>query len=116
MGWLQKEKNKQVTLIDSLPLAISTGKIAFGYKSTLRSLMSKKSKLIILTQNFPKVRTKAIQHYAKIAGDIPIYSYEGNNNELMEAAKTHHRIGVLSVINEGNAGLLKFLEKKNATK
>merc|ERR1711974_6751 len=112
MGMASKRKNKQVTLIDSLPLAISTGKISFGYKSTLRSLRSKKSKLIILTQNFPTVRAKEIQHYCKIAGNVPVYSFGGNNNELMEAAKTHHRIGVLSVDNEGNAGLLKFLEKK----
>lgn len=111
-----KMKNKQISLIDNLPLAISTGKINFGYKSTLRSLMSKKSKLIILTKNFPDVRTKLIRHYAKIAGNVPIYLYEGNNNELMESAKTHHRIGILSVLDEGNSGLLKFYEKDTATK
>lgn len=107
-----KRKNKQITLIDSLPLAISTGNIKLGFKSTIRSLMSKKSKLIVLTSNFPAVRAKLIKHYAKIAGNVPVYSYNGNNNELMEAAKIHHRIGVLSVIDEGNAGLLKFVEKK----
>ncbi|KAF7703805.1 60S ribosomal protein L30 [Cucumispora dikerogammari] len=105
-------KNKQISLIDNLPLAISTGKITFGYKSTLRSLMSKECKLVILTKNFPPVRAKVIRHYAKIAGNVPIYLYEGNNNELMESAKTHHRIGVLSVLDEGNAGLSKFLEKQ----
>merc|ERR1711894_137981 len=107
---MAKNKKKESTISDKLPLAKSTGTLVFGYNAVIRSIYEKSPKLIILTANFPLERRSMVEHCAKISA-IPVLNYPGTNNGLAESSNVHFRTGVIAVVDEGKSDLLAFAEK-----
>merc|ERR1712071_8179 len=100
-------KNKETSISDRIPLASKTGKLFFGEKKSVKSLLSGESKMIILTNDYPKIKRKKIEHLANIGEiKVPIYNFNGTNNDLSEVSSSNFRIGVISVIDEGKSELL----------
>merc|ERR1712107_413457 len=64
-----------------LALVMKSGKYMLGYKQTLKTLRSGKSKLVIIANNTPPLRKSEIEYYAMLA-KTGVHHYAGNNNEL----------------------------------
>ena len=63
-----KKSKKAVESINSrLQLVMKSGKAELGYKTTLKSLRTQKSKLVIISANTPPIRKSEIEYYAMLA-------------------------------------------------
>merc|ERR1712179_580583 len=60
---------------------MKSGKYMLGYKQTLKTLRSGKSKLVIIANDTPPLRKSEIEYYAMLA-KTGVHHYTGNNNEL----------------------------------
>merc|ERR1711953_172984 len=106
MGNMARKSNKETTFEDKLPLAISTGKVLFGFRQCMKSLESKECKMIVITSNLPPLKKKQLEYYAFLNKDIPVYPFVGNNKELARSCAKYHRCGAIAIINDGEADLI----------
>ncbi|EJW01972.1 hypothetical protein EDEG_00318 [Edhazardia aedis USNM 41457] len=103
---MAKSKKVVTGLADQLPLALKSGKYCCGYNQTIKTLLNKEAQVIVMTDNYPSSKRKLIEYYAFLAGNIPILDFEGSNNDLAKCVESFHRIGVISVIDQGEAELV----------
>lgn len=101
-----KKSNKGTTFEEKLPLAIHTGEVLFGFKECLKSLIDMKSKMIVITANLPPLKKKQLEYYAYLNNNTPIYSFDGSNNDLARKCAKFFRIGVASILDDGEADLI----------
>lgn len=74
----KKAKKSQAESINSrLALVMKSGKYTLGYKSTLKTLRSGKSKLVIICNNCPPLRKSEIEYYAMLA-KTHVHHYTGS--------------------------------------
>jgi len=57
---------------------MKSGKVALGYKSTLKSLRSGKAKLIIIAANTPPLRKSELEYYSMLS-KTNVHHFAGNN-------------------------------------
>lgn len=101
-------RKKQVLegLAFKLPLAMKTGKYVLGYRQAMRLLRKNETKCLIISSNFPSVLRKKLEYYSMLLKDLPVTIYNGSNNDLAKLCELKHRIGVISILDEGEADLL----------
>ena len=101
-----KKSKKQVESINSrLALVMKSGKSTLGYKSTLKTLRNGKSKLIIISGNCPPLRKSEIEYYAMLS-KTGVHHYQGNNLDLGTACGKYFRVGVLSILDQGDSDIV----------
>ena len=87
-----------------LALVMKSGKYNIGYKSTLRSLRSGKSKLIVISGNCPPLRKSEIEYLAFLS-DTAVHNYNGGNSELGTACGKYFRVSMVSITDPGDADI-----------
>merc|ERR1712172_382795 len=92
----KKTKKAQESINSRLQLVIKSGKYSLGYKSTLKTLRSGKSKLVIICNNCPPLRKSEIEYYAMLA-KTHVHHYTGNNVDLGTACGKYFRVSSLSI-------------------
>ena len=90
----KKVKRAQESINNRLKLVMSSGKYTLGYKSTLKSLRSGKSKLVIIANNAPPLRKSEIEYYAMLA-KAGVHHFTGNNVDLGTACGKFFRVSAL---------------------
>ena len=85
------------------------GKYTLGYKTTLKSLRSGKSKLVIISNNIPPLRKSEIEYYAMLAKDTGVHHYQGNNVDLGTACGRYYRVSCCSITDPGDSDIIKAL-------
>lgn len=103
---MAKKSSKETTFEDKLPLAIQTGNVLFGFKECIKSLMNFTCRMVVVTGNVPPLMRKQLEYYAYLNDNIPIYSFEGTNNDLARSCGKLHRVAVISIIDDGEADLI----------
>jgi len=89
-----------------LSLVMKSGKYTLGYRSTLKSLRSGKSKLVIICNNAPPLRKSEVEYYAMLAR-TGVHHYAGNNVDLGTACGKMFRISCLSITDPGDSDIIK---------
>lgn len=89
-----------------LPLALRTGKYIAGFKKSIKSIVEKRSKCVIIASNIPVHQRKQLEYYCLLGGKIPIKFYEGSNNELAIIGGLKFRTSVISVLDQGESDLV----------
>ena len=56
---------------------MKSGRASLGYKQTLKTLRSSKSKLVIISNNCPPLRKSEIEYYAMLA-KTAVHHYSGS--------------------------------------
>jgi large subunit ribosomal protein L30e len=101
-----KQSKKAVESINQkLSLVMKSGKTTLGYKSTLKTLRNGKSKLVILAGNTMPLRKSEIEYYAMLS-KTGVHHYQGNNIELGTACGKYFRVGVLSILDQGDSDIV----------
>ncbi|KAJ1930526.1 60S ribosomal protein L30 [Tieghemiomyces parasiticus] len=107
-------KNKSKKAMDNinsrLALVTKSGKYSLGYKSTIKSLRSGKSKLILVAGNCPPLRKSELEYYAMLS-KTSVHHYSGNNTDLGTACGRYFRVGCLSITNPGDSDIIKVDEE-----
>mmetsp|Transcript_43155 Transcript_43155/g.97532 ORF Transcript_43155/g.97532 Transcript_43155/m.97532 type:complete len:89 (+) Transcript_43155:282-548(+) len=88
---------------------MKSGKAELGYKTTLKSLRSQKSKLVLISSNTPPLRKSEIEYYAMLA-KVDVVHYTGSNIELGTACGKYFRVGCVSVTDAGDSDIVKSRE------
>ncbi|KTW29174.1 60S ribosomal protein L30 [Pneumocystis carinii B80] len=101
----KKAKKVSESLNSRLALVMKSGKCVLGYKSTLKTLRSGKSKLVIISGNCPHLRKSELEYYAMLA-KTNVHHYSGNNIELGTACGKFFRISTLSITDPGDSDIL----------
>ena len=91
----------------ALRSAAATGKVTLGLNETLKDILSKKAKLVVVASNAPEVLTAQIDAAAQ-KSKVPIYKFEGKNTELGPACGKPYSVAVLSVTDAGDSDVLQL--------
>jgi len=89
----------------SLGIVMRSGKVALGFKSTLKSIRKAKAKLIVISNNCPAVWKTQLEYYAML-GVIKTILFEGNNVDLGSSCGKFFRVSCMAVIDHGDSDLL----------
>merc|ERR1712224_1048 len=102
----KKSTKKILESINSkLQLVMKSGKYTLGYRSSLASLRSGKSKLIIISNNCPPVYKSELQYYAMLSR-TGVHHFAGNNVELGTVCGKHFRVSSLSIAEPGESDII----------
>ena len=63
------------------------------------------AKLVILSGNTPPLRKSEIEYYAMLS-KTGVHHYSGNNIELGTACGKYFRVGVLSILDQGDSDII----------
>jgi len=85
-----------------LARAISTGKVIFGYKMSMKK--ANEAKAFIVSQDSPYKK-----EVMEVAGDKPLYIFKGNNIELGAACGKPFGVSVLAIIDGGKSKILDVI-------
>lgn len=107
---MARRQNKGDKIATALPLAIKTGKYIIGFNKVVKSVIMKQVKCLVISSNFPSNKRKLLEYYSVLAGGIPIVFHEANNNELGNIIEKGHRIGCISILDQGEADLIPVKE------
>ncbi len=91
----------------ALRSASQTGKITLGLNESLKDILSKKAKLVVVAANAPEAAVSQVQAAAE-ATKVPIYTYEGKNTELGPACGKPYSVAVLTVTDAGDSDVLQL--------
>jgi len=92
-----------------LALVMKSGKVALGYKSTLKQLRNGKAKAILVASNCPPLRRSEIEYFAMLT-KTTLHHFSGNNKNLGVACGKFFAVSVMSVTESGDSDLLTYLE------
>eukprot|EP00181_Compsopogon_caeruleus_P003325 CAMPEP_0184689186 /NCGR_PEP_ID=MMETSP0312-20130426/30515_1 /TAXON_ID=31354 /ORGANISM="Compsopogon coeruleus, Strain SAG 36.94" /LENGTH=110 /DNA_ID=CAMNT_0027146507 /DNA_START=140 /DNA_END=472 /DNA_ORIENTATION=- len=105
---VKKTKKGTENVTSRLALAIKSGQYNLGYKSTLKTLRSGKSKLVIISSNCPPLRKSELEYYAMLA-KCTVHHFAGNNIDLGTACGRLFRCSVLTITDPGDSDIIKVL-------
>merc|ERR1719350_164354 len=108
MGAQKKVKKSNESINSRLALVMKSGKYMLGYKQTLKTLRSGKSKLVIIANNTPPLHKSEIEYYAMLA-KTGVHHYAGNNNELGTACGKYFRVCTLSITDPGDSDIIRTM-------
>lgn len=89
----------------ALRTAAQTGKVLLGAKETLRAVKDKKAKLVILAGNTRAEDEKLLTDAAKSL-NVPVYKFQGTNQELGPACGKPFAVAVIGVLEAGESDVL----------
>merc|ERR1711997_770378 len=113
MGAQKKVKKSNESINSRLALVMKSGKYMLGYKQTLKTLRSGKSKLVIIANNTPPLRKSEIECYAMLA-KTGVHHYSGNNIELGTACGKYFRVATLSITDPGDSDIIRSMPTNEA--
>jgi large subunit ribosomal protein L30e len=91
----------------ALRSATQTGTVVLGLNESLRAVLDKKAKLIVIATNAPEAMVSQIQAATEKV-KVPVYQYQGKNTELGPACGRPYSVAVLSVIDAGDSDVLQL--------
>eukprot|EP00270_Netrium_digitus_P012339 TRINITY_DN39_c0_g1_i1.p1 TRINITY_DN39_c0_g1~~TRINITY_DN39_c0_g1_i1.p1 ORF type:complete len:112 (-),score=28.82 TRINITY_DN39_c0_g1_i1:221-556(-) len=104
----KKTKKSQESINNRLQLVMKSGKFMLGYKTSLKSLRSGKSKLVIICNNCPPLRKSEIEYYAMLA-KTGVHHYGGNNVDLGTACGKYYRVSCISITDPGDSDIIRSM-------
>lgn len=102
-----KKQKKTVESINSkLALVMKSGKCSLGVKSTIKSIIHGKSKLVIISANCPPLHRSKIEYFAMLSR-TNVHHYNGSNIDLGTACGKYFRCSCLSVTDPGDSDIIE---------
>ena len=83
-----------------------SGKASLGYKQTLKTMRSSKSKMIIISNNCPPLRKSEIEYYAMLS-QSSVHHFTGTNVDLGVACGKVFRASVMVITDQGDSDILQ---------
>lgn len=91
----------------ALRTAAATGKVTLGLNETLKNILSKKAKLVVVASNASEAAVSQVEAAAQQV-KVPIYTYQGKNTELGPACGKPYSVAVLTVLEAGDSDVLQL--------
>ncbi|KAG8922752.1 60S ribosomal protein L30 [Tulasnella sp. 419] len=115
MAPVKKSKATKSTesIASRLALVVKSGKYDLGYKSALKQMRSGKAKLVLISGNCPPLRKSELEYYAMLS-KTSVHHFSGTNVALGTAAGKLFRVGVMTIMDQGDSDLLTITESAAA--
>ncbi|GLD92251.1 hypothetical protein PINS_up000784 [Pythium insidiosum] len=102
----KKTKKTTENINSRLQLVMRSGKVALGYKQTMKALRSNKAKMVLIAANTPALVKSEVEYYSMLA-KTPVHHFAGSNNDLGTACGKYFRVGVMTVLDAGDSDILR---------
>jgi len=96
-------------VVSKLALVMKSGKVALGYRSTLKQLRNGKAKAILVSSNCPPLRRSEIEYFAMLT-KTTLHHFAGNNKALGVGCGKFFPVSVMAVTEAGDSDLVSYLE------
>lgn len=106
MTAVKKQKRTVESVNSKLALVTKSGKFSLGYKSTVKSIVQGKSKLVIISANCPPLYRSKIEYFAMLSR-TNVHHYSGNNIVLGTACGKYFRCSCLSITDAGDSDIIE---------
>ena len=93
----------------ALKIAISTGKVRLGEKTTIKSVKLGKAKLVILANNCKKSSREDVLYYLKFSPETKLYEFNGTNFELGALCGKPFSVSMLAIEDPGESDILSII-------
>jgi len=107
----KSQKERENPLSAAIRLAVESGEVEFGSKSSVRDLLLGKTKMAIVAKNAPVEIREDFDKYGKLS-HIPVLEFPGTSMELGSICGKPFTVIALSVRREGVSNILDFAKKK----
>ncbi|MBS3069505.1 50S ribosomal protein L30e [Candidatus Micrarchaeota archaeon] len=104
-------ESESLTLSKAIRMAVDSGQVEFGSRSSFKRALLGKSKLIVLSSNCPEFTKNDIQKFCKLSS-IPILEFEGTSIELGSVCGKPFPVSSLCIQDAGNSTILSFAKKE----
>jgi large subunit ribosomal protein L30e len=95
----------EIDVARTLRTTVRTGKVYFGAKRTIKSIINGDAKLVVLASNCPK------EIRAEITSKEPvIYDFKGDSTELGSLCGKTYAVLALSVIDVGSSDIMALVK------
>jgi large subunit ribosomal protein L30e len=111
---IRKRKSKKETenpLAGAIRLAVESGKVGFGSRTSVKDLLLGKAKMVVVADNVPPALSEDVKRYGGIS-EIPIVQFPGKSLELGSICGKPFPISVLAVYDEGVSNIMEFGKRK----
>ncbi|UCE13781.1 MAG: 50S ribosomal protein L30e [Candidatus Heimdallarchaeota archaeon] len=98
----------KLELEKAISMAISTGKVKLGYNATLKSVLSGKAKVTIVSDNLPLDSKNSLLRNCELS-QIPIIQYEKSGFELGAVCGRPHIVSTIAILDPGNSKIMDQL-------
>ncbi|UCG90637.1 MAG: 50S ribosomal protein L30e [Candidatus Heimdallarchaeota archaeon] len=92
----------------AISMAISTGKVKLGYNAAIKSVLSGKVKVTIISNNLPLDSKEILLRNCELS-QIPIIQYEKTGLDLGAACGRPHMVSTIAILDPGNSKILDYL-------
>jgi len=93
-------------LAKAINMAVRTGKVLLGSRSTIKAAKLGKAKLIVVAENCPAHIRSDIEYYARLSG-IPVVEFKGSSWDLGQVCGKPFMVAALAI---RDPGLSKIME------
>ncbi len=100
-----------MTLEAKIKRIIKTGKVELGTEKTLKNIINKKVKAVVIAENIPLDKKELIEKYAKL-NEIPVVTFKGSSLELGTVCGKPFLVASLSIIDNGDVKLKELTEEQ----
>ena len=97
---------------EELVKLFSTGKYDFGVRNAKRKIFSSEAKLILISNNVPKLIKKELENLTKLKA-IPLIEINMNSVELGKYLGRAHAINIITVVDLGTADIQRIRNGNN---
>lgn len=94
-------------IVREIQAAIKTGKVLFGHRQTLKSIVNNQVKMIIISSNVPEQIRRDITKLCKLSG-VPIYEFPGTSWDLGAVCNKPFMVTTLAVLDPGASGIIEL--------
>ncbi len=105
------KREKESPVIKAIRLAVETGKLSFGYRSSMKNVKKGEPKLLILSNNLPELHSNEILHFTS-ESKVPVYTFDGNAKQLGAICGKPFLVSVISIMDAGNSDILSLVKTK----
>ena len=94
-------------LNNEIRLAVDTGKVEFGLRSSIKSISDAKALAVVVAEKGKKEYVDDLIHMCNIA-NVKLIRFSGNSVELGALCGKPFSINALAVIEPGNSGIVNY--------
>ncbi|PSN92557.1 50S ribosomal protein L30e [Candidatus Marsarchaeota G2 archaeon OSP_D] len=94
-------------VINSLKVAVQTGRVVLGEKETLKGLAKRSVKLVVVSSTAPNSK-RLVEEAKKLA--VKVYEFPGSGWDLAAVCTRGHVVSALGIVDPGESDILSKLQ------
>ncbi|MFH1448401.1 MAG: 50S ribosomal protein L30e [Candidatus Micrarchaeota archaeon] len=95
----------------AIRMAVDTGDVKFGARSTIKNVVSGKSKMVIISNNCPRETREDLERNSKLSG-VHLFRFGGTSIELGSLCGKPFLVSSMVILDVGDSNITGIVEEK----